>query len=185
MSENKYFKKITNFFSEKFSLKPNDAKKDIEEFDINDYYEIKDNDFDHDYVIIDGKKMRKKKKKIHEDSNLKKIIDDLTKLKPDDYKINQQRNLDRETGGTEVPNTFITSSVDVWDERFEEIKKMAEIEDGDYNSDDKASMISEMKRKKKQRESLDHNPQNTQSNQNTYRVNARPLSSSNNTQRHN
>jgi len=71
---------------------------------------------------------------------------------PNGYNANQQRNLDRETGGTELPKTYTTSALDVWDNRAEEIEEMAEIKPQDFNSDDKASMIWDKKRKKKQEE---------------------------------
>jgi hypothetical protein len=123
-------------------------KQDIEGFNIDDYEEVDDND--QDFIMIDGKKMRKKNKKALEQPKVKKIIDDLIMANPDSYLANQQRNLDRETGGTELPKTFITSDEDVWDDRGKEIEEMSEIKPQDL--DDKASMIWDKKRKKKQQE---------------------------------
>jgi hypothetical protein len=146
-----------NFFEKLFSSKKDKEKNDDEydlknneEFNIDDYEEVDDDD--QNFIIIDGKKMRKKKKKILEQPKVKKIIDDLIMADPDSYLANQQRNLDRETGGTELPENYTTSALDVWDNRVEEIEEMAEIKPQDFNSDDKASMIWDKKRKKKQEE---------------------------------
>lgn len=114
-----------------------------------DYEDADDNDTD--VVFINGKK-KKKKKNNDKDQKIKKIIDDLINGNPEDYKANQQRNLDRETGGTELPETYVTNPKDVWDNRYEEIQEMGDIDNDDYNGDDKASMIWENKRKKKKKE---------------------------------
>jgi uncharacterized membrane protein YheB (UPF0754 family) len=126
-------------------LNPKDLKKII-----NDEFEEVLDDDEINFIVIDGKKMRKKNHKIKNDQKIQEIIDYLIKNNSESYQANQQRNLDRETGGTELPKTFTTSSIDVWDNRGEEIEEMAEIKSQDYNSDDKASMIWEKKRKKKQ-----------------------------------
>jgi len=141
------------FLSKKDKNKNKNDENDLEnseEFNIADYEEVDDND--QNFIMIDGKKMRKKKKKILEQPKVKKIIDDLIMADPDSYLANQQRNLDRETGGTELPETYTTSALDVWDNRVEEIEEMSEIKPQDFNSDDKASMIWQKKRKKKQEE---------------------------------
>lgn len=130
-------------------LNPKDLKKII-----NDEFEEVLDDDEINFIVIDGKKMRKKNHQIKNEPKIQEIIDYLIKSNSESYQANQQRNLDRETGGTELPKTFTTSSIDVWDNRGEEIEEMAEIKPQDYNSDDKASMIWEKKRKKKQQ--IDH-----------------------------
>ena len=155
MNNNKLKKSIFEklFFSKKDSennKNDNNNLENTEEFDIDDYEEVEDNE--QNFIVINGKKMRKKNKKVLEQPKIKKIIDDLIMADPDAYKANQQRNLDRETGGTELPETYTTSALDVWDNRVEEIAEMSEIKPQDFNSDDKASMIWDKKRKKKQQE---------------------------------
>ena len=130
-------------------LNPKDLKKII-----NDEFEEVLDDDEINFIVIDGKKMRKKNHQIKNEPKIQEIIDYLIKSNSESYQANQQRNLDRETGGTELPKTFTTSSIDVWDNRGEEIEEMAEIKPQDYNSDDKSSMIWEKKRKKKQQ--IDH-----------------------------
>jgi hypothetical protein len=128
---------------------------------INDEFEEVLDDDEINFIVIDGKKMRKKNHKIKNDPKIQEIIDYLIKNNSESYQANQQRNLDRETGGTELPKTFTTSSIDVWDNRGEEIEEMAEIKPQDYNSDDKASMIWEKKRKKKQQNDHENSASNS------------------------
>lgn len=116
------------------------------EYYAEDFEDADDND--QNFIIIGGKK-KKRKISSEKESKVNKIIDDLIKLKPDQYQSNQQRNLDRETGGVEQEKTYTTSAIDVWDTRPEEIEEMAEIDPQDFNSADKASMIWDKKRKKK------------------------------------
>lgn len=98
-----------------------------------------------------------KKNNYQHQPEVKKLITDLANK---DYKANQQRNLARETGGVEQKESYFTSEYDVWDSRTQEIEEMAEIDPQDYNSDDKASMIWEKKRKKKQQEDLNMTQEN-------------------------
>ena len=163
-SKNNFFKKFFSIFTEEKKedkINSNEfenidkkilsmlIKKNENEVDINEFEEVDDNE--PNFIILNGKKMRKKKIKLtQEEPKVKKIIDDLINAKSDPYNTNQQRNLDRETGGTELPESYTTSAIDVWDNRGDEIDKMAEITPEDFNSDDKASMIWDKKRKKKQ-----------------------------------
>ena len=119
------------------------------EYHAEDFEDADDND--QNFIFIDGKK-KKRKTSSQKESKVNKIIDDLIKFKPDPYQSNQQRNLDRETGGVEQEKTYTTSAIDVWDTRPEEIEEMAEIDPQDFNSADKASMIWDKKRKKKQQQ---------------------------------
>ena len=119
------------------------------EYHVEDFEDADDND--QNFILIDGKK-KKRKTSSQKESKVNKIIDDLIKFKPDPYQSNQQRNLNRETGGVEQEKTYITSAIDVWDSRPEEIEEMAEIDPQDFNSADKASMIWDKKRKKKQQQ---------------------------------
>jgi hypothetical protein len=137
-------------------LNPENLKKIL-----NDEFEEVLDDDEINFIVIDGKKMRKKNHKIKKEPKIQEIIDYLIKNTSEDYQANQQRNLDRETGGTELPKTFTTSPIDVWDNRVEEIEEMAEIKPQDYNSDDKASMIWEKKRKKKQQNDHENNASNS------------------------
>jgi len=137
-------------------LNPNDLKKII-----NDEFEEVLDDDEINFIVIDGKKMRKKNHQIKNEPKIQEIIDYLIKNNSESYQNNQQRNLDRETGGTELPKTYTTSPIDVWDNRGEEIDEMAEIKPQDYNSDDKASMIWEKKRKKKQQIDHENNASNS------------------------
>ncbi len=137
-------------------LNPEDLKKII-----NDEFEEVLDDDEINFIVIDGKKMRKKNHQIKNEPKIQEIIDYLIKSNSESYQANQQRNLDRETGGTELPKTYTTSSIDVWDNRVEEIEEMAEIKPQDYNSDDKASMIWEKKRKKKQQSDHENNASNS------------------------
>lgn len=122
------------------------------EYHAEDFEDADDND--QNFIFIDGKK-KKRKTSSQKESKVNKIIDDLIKFKPDPYQTNQQRNLDRETGGLEQEKTYITSAIDVWDTRPEEIEEMAEIDPQDFNSADKASMIWDKKRKKKQQQTAE------------------------------
>jgi len=119
------------------------------EYNAEDFEDADDND--QNFIIIDGKK-KKRKISAEKESKVNKIIDDLIKFKPENYQTNQQRNLDRETGGVEQEKTYTTNPLDVWDSRPQEIEEMADIDPQDYNSDDKASMIWDKKRKKKQQQ---------------------------------
>jgi hypothetical protein len=142
---------------------PNPNQLELQKFTnskIDNDEELLDEDNEENFIIKDGKKIRKKHQKIKQEPRVIEIIEDLIKNKSQDYQTNQQRNLDRETGGTELPKTYTTSSLDVWDDRTEEIQEMAEIKSQDYNSDDKASMIWEKKRKKKQQKDLENNATN-------------------------
>ncbi|MFM7620031.1 MAG: hypothetical protein ACKO47_00295 [Alphaproteobacteria bacterium] len=124
------------------------------EYNAEDFEDADDND--QNFIIIDGKK-KKRKISAEKESKVNKIIDDLIKFKPENYQTNQQRNLDRETGGVEQEKTYTTNPLDVWDSRPQEIEEMADIDPQDYNSDDKASMIWDKKRKKKQQQHIAEN----------------------------
>lgn len=63
-------------------------------------------------------------KAVQESSEVKGIINKLTNLIFP--KNNQQRNLDRETGGLEVEERKQSSKDDIWDDRSEEVDNMAE-----------------------------------------------------------
>jgi len=93
-------------------------------------------------VAINGKdETAKRRKNIFLDikSGLKEVTDlEMAKKSEVRPESNQQRNLDRETGGLEVEENPIISEKDVWDNRGEEIADM--IQDvGDLNNATKSS----------------------------------------------
>lgn len=133
--------------SQNHNINPSYTSEQPIENNVEDFEDADDND--QNFIFIDGKK-KKRKTSSEKESKVNKIINDLIKFKPDPYQSNQQRNLDRETGGVEQEKTYTTSAIDVWDTRPQEIEEMAEIDPQDFNSADKASMIWDKKRKKRQ-----------------------------------
>ena len=86
----------------------------------------------------------------------KKIDDIIELLRKNNIRpmSNQQRNLDREEGGLESEeNESEIASIDVWDNRFEEIAEMAESHPIN-NSSGKKTMLWDLKRKKLQEEKI-------------------------------
>ncbi len=140
-------KKNQSIDSQNHNIDPFYTSKQPIENNAEDFEDADDND--QNFIFIDGKK-KKRKTSSEKESKVNKIINDLIKFIPDPYQSNQQRNLDRETGGVEQEKTYTTSAIDVWDTRPQEIEEMAEIDPQDFNSADKASMIWDKKRKKRQ-----------------------------------
>ena len=86
----------------------------------------------------------------------KKIDDIIELLRKNNVRpmSNQQRNLDREEGGLEnEENESEIASIDVWDNRFEEIAEMAESHPIN-NSSGKKAMLWDLKRKKLQEQKM-------------------------------
>jgi hypothetical protein len=86
----------------------------------------------------------------------KKIDDIIELLRKNNIRpiSNQQRNLDREEGGLESEeNESEIASIDVWDNRFEEIAEMAESHPIN-NSSGKKAMLWNLKRKKLQEKKI-------------------------------
>ena len=86
----------------------------------------------------------------------KKIDDIIELLRKNNIRpiSNQQRNLDREEGGLEnEKNESEIASIDVWDNRFEEIAEMAESHPIN-NSSGKKAMLWDLKRKKLQEQKI-------------------------------
>ena len=86
----------------------------------------------------------------------KKIDDIIELLRKNNIRpiSNQQRNLDREEGGLEnEKNESEIASIDVWDNRFEEIAEMAESHPIN-NSSGKKAMLWVLKRKKLQEQKI-------------------------------
>ena len=86
----------------------------------------------------------------------KKIDDIIELLRKNNIRpiSNQQRNLDREEGGLEnEENESEIASIDVWDNRFEEIAEMAESHPIN-NSSGKKAMLWDLKRKKLQEQKM-------------------------------
>jgi hypothetical protein len=84
---------------------------------------------------------------------ISEVIDDLKKASSIKPEGNQQRNLDRETGGLENEEEMQNDEKDVWDDRSEEVDKMGAIDQ--LGSTAKKSMIWRKKKEKMEEKKMD------------------------------
>jgi hypothetical protein len=97
-------------------------KKNTDDLD-DDILKLDDEDDDQDFI-----KLGEESKESKINSAFRNLVDDLqdVKQKISEFlsKKNQQRNLDRETGGFEAEEQRESSEKDVWDDRSEDVDKM-------------------------------------------------------------
>ena len=122
-----------------------------EEFEYHDHkYDIPTDEEDDDQRFVDKQETQEQtEEKLEEIKKSSEVRGIVSKLKSFVFpKNNQQRNLDRETGGLEAEEDKGISASDAWDDRSEDVKKMGS--KNVYNSTGVKSIIWRMKKNKRE-----------------------------------